>query len=586
MRIILHRFENSSGMTHLIVVGIYLAAIISSLFAEDPQLRIPLILFQMSISFFVIVYLIKNLIQSGRQNKTLAELLAIKKGELSALMDILPEMVWIGDSRSRYTSVNRTFMEEIQLPGELIIGKTPAEVWHEETAEKFNKDDDVVLKKKTIQYEDTMVDSQNNPGWVQITKAPVLDDKNKVKGFVGIARDISQEKNAENEKKELAAHLRQSQKMEAIGTLAGGIAHDFNNILAAIMGYTEISITEVPQDHPVFNRLERILKAANRGKDLVNQIMTFSRQHEQKNQLVRLDLIVEEALSLLRPLIPRRIEIASFNSGERCYVLADPTQIHQILMNLCTNAAYAMRETGGRMDLRVEGCELTKADEEIYEGLEPGPYVRLTVSDTGPGIDPQLLNRVFEPFFTTKKKGEGTGMGLAVVHGIVKSLKGSVVLVSEPDKGATFQILFPRAAEVIKEITKIVPPISTGNERILFVDDEELIADMAHDMLERLGYDVISLKSSKEALDVFRENPDMVNLVVTDLTMPHMTGEELAREMLQIRSDIPIIMCTGFSEIVTQDKAKKMGIKEYIMKPFLHVELASTIRKVLDSPSC
>ncbi|MBU4002631.1 MAG: response regulator, partial [Proteobacteria bacterium] len=221
----------------------------------------------------------------------------------------------------------------------------------------------------------------------------------------------------------------------------------------------------------------------------------------------------------------------------------------------------------------------------IYEGLPSGKYVKLTVSDTGPGIDPRIANRIFEPFFTTKKLGEGSGMGLSVVHGIIKSLNGAIILTSEPDKGATFQIVIPKEEEVLKEEQLRSKLVSSGNERILFVDDEESIAEMAGEMLEKLGYEVISLQNSMEALDIFQKQHAKFNLVVTDLTMPFMSGEELAKEILSIRSDMPIIMCTGFSEVVSPEKAKKIGVKEYIMKPFLHEELAATIRKVLDTPS-
>ena len=506
------------------------------------------------------------------------------KGQIKALMNSTPDMVWICDRKCCYTAVNKVFCEEIDLPEAMIYGKTAHEVWDQASADKFSRNDDLVLADRNVKYEQTFCDANDNRGWLQISKAPIYGRNREITGYVGIARDVTREKYVETERKELETQLRQSQKMEAIGTLAGGIAHDFNNILAAIMGYTEISLAESKPDSPLIPRLERILKASHRGKDLVNQILTFSRQNEKKKHNVKLDYIVDEALALLRPLIPSSIRISNYKSSNPCAIYADPTQIHQVLMNLCTNSAYAMRREGGTLDIRVEHYTLSHENSAVYGGLPSGKYARLTVSDTGPGIDAGIRNRIFEPFYTTKKKGEGTGMGLAVVHGIIKDLGGTIVLATEPEKGATFQILIPEVDEAEQAESQAMPLISIGNERILFVDDEEIIVEMAQEMLERLGYDVTSLKNSEEALALFRRHHDRFNLVVTDLTMPNMTGEELAKEMLRIRSDIPIILCTGFSEVVPPEKAKEIGIKEYIMKPFLNRELAVTIRKVLDSP--
>ncbi|MBU4055660.1 MAG: response regulator [Proteobacteria bacterium] len=577
---------DKSNLISICAVSTYLAMVFLSLFVKQDFLRFSAILFQISVSCTIILFLLVKLFKVQKKNKSMGILLGNKRNQMSTLMNMLPDMVWLTDDKGRYSRVNRVFADEIDLPESMILGKTSDQVWSRDTADKLSKYDDIVLSKnKTVQYEKSLKDANGNQGWLEIKKTPIVDDNKNIAGFIGIARDISGRKNAEDERKELAAHLRQSQKLEAIGTLAGGIAHDFNNILAAIMGYTEITISEITPDNPLFKRMERVLKAAHRGKDLVNQILTFSRQHEQQKQLVRMDLIVEEALALLCPIIPKSIQILSYNSGDVPTIYADPSQIHQVLMNLCTNSAYAMREKGGNLDLRIETCDLDESNRYIYEGLPSGKYVKLTVSDTGPGIDPRIANRIFEPFFTTKKLGEGSGMGLSVVHGIIKSLNGAIILTSEPDKGATFQIVIPKEEEVLKEEQLRSKLVSSGNERILFVDDEESIAEMAGEMLEKLGYEVISLQNSMEALDIFQKQHAKFNLVVTDLTMPFMSGEELAKEILSIRSDMPIIMCTGFSEVVSPEKAKKIGVKEYIMKPFLHEELAATIRKVLDTPS-
>ena len=583
--------ENSSpamtakGLCFALAFAMYIGGIFLNIYINSSQIKNFFFYFHIASSLCVIAFLFYLFFTENRKNEQLKCQLDVGAGQLSALINSLPDMIWICNKKSEYVDVNRTIVEEIDLPEKMIIGKTPMEVWQDDIARKFVKDDQLVLKsRETVQYEQTFLDANGNRGWVRIIKSPVCNRKNKVMGFVGIARDITQQKYIENERKELESQLRQSQKMEAIGTLAGGIAHDFNNILAAVMGYAEISLTDLPTDHIVYSRLDRILKASHRGKELVTQILTFSRQHEQQKQLVKMDFIMDEALAMLRHIIPSSIEISYKKNGEPCMIHADPTQIHQVLMNLCTNSAYAMRQKGGKLDLRLEPYEINEYNQTVYNELREGLYTRLTVSDTGPGIPLEAKNRIFEPFFTTKKQGEGTGMGLAVVHGIIKSLNGGIYLASEPGKGATFQILIPRVNEDLKEETPRIPLISIGNEKILFVDDEEPIVEMAHEMLERLGYDVISVKNSEEALALFRRQHNQFNLVVTDLTMPNMTGEELAREMLRIRSDIPIIMCTGFSEVVPPEKAKEMGIKEYIMKPFLNRELAVSIRRILDNP--
>ena len=578
-------FIRFKGLWFAIAFGIYLVSTFLNLFLENLQFKTFLFYFNLGASICIFSMLIYLLFTENRKCRHARSILNERTHQLDTLMNSLPDLVWISDEEFRYASVNKTIIKEIDLSEKMILGKKPNEVWHDDIAANFQKLDSRILKEKeAVRYEQMFVDADGTRGWMQIIKTPILDEKNKIKGIVGIGRDITQQKYIESERKELESQLRQSQKMEAIGTLAGGIAHDFNNILAAVMGYAEISLTEVSPDHVIFPRLERILKATQRGKELVNQILTFSRQHEQQRQLVKFDFIMDEALAMLRPIIPSSIEITYNTIGDPCMIYADPTQIHQVLMNLCTNSAYAMRKKGGKLDIRLESYEINDGNSLAYGNLRSGLYARLTVSDTGPGIPLEAKNRVFEPFFTTKKQGEGTGMGLAVVHGIVKSMNGAVVLASEPDKGATFQILIPKVDENLQEETPRVPLISIGNERILFVDDEEPIVEMAHEMLERLGYDVISVQNSEEALALFRRQHNQFNLVVTDLTMPNMTGEELAKEMLRIRSDIPIIMCTGFSEVVPPEKAKELGVKEYIMKPFLNRELAVTIRKVLDGP--
>lgn len=386
------------------------------------------------------------------------------------------------------------------------------------------------------------------------------------------------------ERRKLEAQLRQSQKMEAIGTLAGGIAHDFNNILTAIIGNAEMALYKAAETDRVKHNLEQVLKAGNRARDLVRQILAFSRQSKQERKPLQLSLIVKEALKLLRASLPTTIEIRQSISAESAMVLADPTQIHQVLMNLCTNASYAMREKGGILEVSLKEVNYRSSALLQNYDMQPGRCVQLTVSDTGCGMAKNIIERIFDPFFTTKGPGEGTGMGLAMVHGTVKSHGGAISVESEVGKGSRFHLYFPMVKSVVHEEYDDRLPVPKGGnlERILFVDDEDLLLNTGQQMFEFLGYEVITKRSSLEALKAFALEPDKYSLVITDQTMPKMTGAELARELLQIRPEIPIILCTGFSEIIDQQTARSLGIREFVMKPFVFSELADIARKVLD----
>lgn len=395
------------------------------------------------------------------------------------------------------------------------------------------------------------------------------------------ALDITAQKMMEEERKSLEVLLQQAQKMEAIGTLAGGIAHDFNNILSPILIQTEMALLDLPPDSPIRLNLEDVLAAANRAKELVKQILTFSRESEEERRPVRVGAIVEDALKLLRASIPTTIRIEQDICAASDTVLADPTQINQILMNLGTNASHAMRETGGLLQVGLEAIEL---DSEAAAGLDltQGPYLKLTVSDSGRGMDRDILGRIFDPYFTTKAKGEGTGLGLAVVHGIVKRSGGAITVASEPGSGTCFEVFFPRIERRGATRKKAKSALPGGNERILLVDDEKAIIDAIQQVLERLGYRVVARTSSIEALEVFRSRPDAFDLVVTDQTMPGMTGEGFARKLMALRKDIPIILCTGFSETINEEIAKALGIREFILKPVVLSDMARVIRSVLD----
>ena len=387
---------------------------------------------------------------------------------------------------------------------------------------------------------------------------------------------------AHEENVKLQSQLRQAQRMQAIGTLAGGIAHDFNNILAAITGFTEIALYfELPEDSRARHSLNQVLKASQRAKDLIQQILTFSRQKEGERKFVKVTPIIKEALKFLRASIPTSIEIRQTLNATWDTALCGPSHIHQVLMNLCTNAAHAMREGGGTLAVSLTDVELSAQDVSRYPDLRPGPYLKLKVCDTGVGMERSTLEHIFEPYFTSKPRGEGTGLGLAVVHGIVKSLGGMITVESEPGKGSDFTVLIPRAEQGVEEEDAECGAAPTGTEHILLVDDEEALVTMGREMLERLGYKVTTRTSSVEALEAFRAHPERFDLVISDVTMPNMTGDQLAHELLIIKSDIPILLCTGFSELLDEEKAKRLGIKAFLMKPFVMGNLATVIRNAL-----
>jgi signal transduction histidine kinase/ActR/RegA family two-component response regulator len=380
----------------------------------------------------------------------------------------------------------------------------------------------------------------------------------------------------------LQQQLIQSQKMEAIGTLAGGIAHDFNNILSAILGYAELALYEMPEGSPGRQDVAEVIKAGNRAKDLVKQILTFSRKTEQEFKPIDIAPLLKEALKFLRASLPSTIEIHTRISAEKTSVLCTPTMIQQVLMNLCTNAAQAMKDAAGVLDVGLTNIEVDAAQIKRHPGLRAGPHVCLTVGDTGPGIEPDVLTRIFDPYFTTKAKGEGTGLGLSVVHGIIQALKGVVEVDSRPGSGTTFHILLPYVVSGDEPKVICPKPLSTGNERILLTDDEDVLAAMAKQMLEHLGYRVTVRTDSRAALEAFRSHPRDFDLVITDKTMPGMTGFELAERISAIRPKIPVILCSGDSDDLEVKRAAALGISRLVMKPLGMDELAEAVRSALD----
>ena len=407
-----------------------------------------------------------------------------------------------------------------------------------------------------------------------VSAVAVKDANGKVKYYDGIIEDVTG-------KRALELQLQQAQKMEAIGTLAGGIAHDFNNILSAIIGYTELSLDDIEKNSSLYQNLQEIFRASGRAKDLVKQILTFSRQAKQEIKPVQVKLIIKEAIKFLRASLPSNIEIhQEIESGS--LVMADPTQIHQLLMNLCTNAGHAMREKGGLLEIKLSDVTFGNGFQAEHRELKPGSYIQLIINDTGDGMSENLVERIFDPFFTTKEKGEGTGMGLSVVHGIVGSYGGKIFVNSQLGKGSTFKIYLPSVKRKMTPQAISEESMPIGNERILFIDDEPFLVQIGRKMLESLGYKVTGRTSSIEALELFKTKAYNFDLVITDMTMPHMSGDELAKKMIHINPDIPIILCTGYSTQINQEQALSIGIQAFLSKPVPKLDYAKTIRRILD----
>ncbi len=511
---------------------------------------------------------------------------ALRKSEENyrGLLENLPQKIFHKDKNSVYVSCNENFAKDLKIEASEIAGTTDYDYFSKEMAEKYIKDDKIIIEfgKGEDFVEEYIIDGQ--AFWVHTIKTPLKDDNGQVTGVLGIFRDITEQKWLEDEKETLEVQLNQAQKMEAIGTLAGGIAHDFNNILAAILGYAEMAREDLPAGSSPEKDIQQVIRSGIRAKELVNRILTFSRQAEQDLMPVKMSSIVQEVLKLLRASLPTSIEIKQ-NIDPACgAVFADLTQLHQIIMNLCTNAKHAMSEKGGTLNVSLTPVEIQPDQPGEKLELPSGAYVKLEVSDTGHGIGEEVMPRIFDPFFTTKERGEGTGLGLSMVHGMVKSFNGSIFVKSELGKGATFSIYLPVIKqEVLEEDNGDI--IRGGNESILVVDDEIALAKMLERTLTRLGYNVTSFTSSVDAYTEFKNQPHNFDLVITDMTMPKMTGAELAKKIFKISREVPIIMCTGFSETINKESAREIGIKDYVLKPVIKQKIAQIVRDVLDKKS-
>lgn len=485
-------------------------------------------------------------IQSKQAEKALHSLSLHQQTLLTAIKDIVAEV----DLDKKYTWVNKAGTEFF---GEDVIGKE-ASFYFEGEQDTYSIAQPIFEGEKDSVYIESWQrrkDGENRllAWWCTALK----DNQGNIIGSLSTAHDITERRRSEEAQEKLKDRLLQSQKMEAIGTLAGGIAHDFNNILSGIMGYTELSMDQVSEKTQLHSDLEKILKSSNRAKELVNQILTFSRQSEQEKRPIKIEPIIKETLKFLHASLPSNIDIRQNIESELGSVLADPIQIHQVFVNLCTNAGHAMHDKGGILEVSLTNVELDSDFILNHPNINPGKYLKLTISDTGYGMEKEALDRIFEPYFTTKNKTGGTGLGLAVVHGIVTSYGGTITAYSEQGKGTTFKIYLPVIEGENGKLVEKAKSVSKGHERILLIDDEPDIIDVGKRILESLGYKVVSSINSIKALELFQKNPDQFDLVITDMTMPFMTGDELATELMHIRADIPVILCTGYSEKITKE---------------------------------
>jgi PAS domain S-box-containing protein len=515
------------------------------------------------------------------ERRVAEEALRSNEERLKAILKATPDPIVLYDVNGYPQYLNPAFTEVFGWTLDELSGRQIPFVPGDQNEITAQKITETYESGKTVKIQTKRLTKAGVPIDVIVSAAIIQGREGKPTGLVVNITDIS-------DYKKLEARLQQAQKLESIGTLAGGIAHDFNNILYPLLGFTELLKEDIPADSPLQDHIDEILNATMRSKNLVKQILAFSRKGDQSAKPIQLQPIVKEALKLLRASIPTTIEIQQDIDSDGDVVMADPTQIHQIVMNLATNAYHAMEDTGGILKVSLKKSEVlpesvSESNPSVFQTLLPGNYVLLTVSDTGTGITKDILDKIFEPYFTTKGIGKGTGLGLSVVHGIVKAHKGEIWISSVPGIGTEVQVYLPVMERTVEDKRiESSEPLLGGTERILLVDDEEAVVRLEKQMLERLGYHVEERTSSIEALNAFTAHPEAFELVISDMTMPKMTGIQLAGALILIRPDIPVVICTGFSEKIDDEKTKSKGIKGFLMKPVDKSEMAKMVRKVLD----
>ncbi|MEA2060448.1 MAG: PAS domain S-box protein [Thermodesulfobacteriota bacterium] len=489
------------------------------------------------------------------------------------------------DLKGNFTFFNSAIISILGYPADELTGMNYKTYVDKDTADKLKKRYSQVLTagKTLTDFQYPLIKKDGTKRMVETSVSLRKDINQQVVGFCGLTYDITERKKTENEKKNLEIKLRQTHKMEAIGTLAGGIAHDFNNILSGVFGYAQLAEKNIENPLKARGYIRQIHKGARRAAELIQQILTFSRQSEHEKSLLTVSVVVKEALKLLRSTIPTTIEIREkiFSNAR---VMADSTQIHQVLMNLCTNAYHAMRVNGGTITVELKETDIEEESTLINANISPGRYLNLKISDTGEGISKEILNKIFDPYFTTKNAREGTGLGLSLVYGIVEDHGGFIRVKSELDKGTTFDIFLPvteKKTDPPVEINKM-PVAGRGSENIIIVDDEESVLLSTKELLEDYGYSINAFSNGQDTFNAFKKNPYEFDLLITDMTMPHMSGDELAQKSLDIRKDLKIILCTGYSENMSEARAREIGIRQFLQKPFNTDRLLSIVRSLLD----
>lgn len=524
--------------------------------------------------------LIEGFIINISDRKQAEEALAASINYLDEILNAVADPVFVKDDECKLVLVNNAMCDFIGRPRNAILGKTDFDFFIDEEAGSFQDSDKKVLEtgEESIN-EETFTDSDNNIRIV-ISKKTLYIDKNGKKFIVGIIRDVTEQKAAEEEKFRLEARLTQSQKMEAIGTLAGGIAHDFNNILSAIIGYTELAMHEINDEDRAKESLTEVLRAGERARELIKQILTFSRMDESEHHPVMLDRVMKDSLKMLRAVIPSNIIIKQ-DINVSGYILSNSTQINQIMLKLCSNAFQSMSSAGGTLEVGLGRVRVEGPDNPYGTDVEKGSYLRITISDTGKDITPEMRERIFEPYFSTKENGAVTGPGLSVIHGIVKSHNGDIICKGNVSGGTTFEIYLPEQREMSKIEELPEAELEKGAGRILVIDDDPILVKLLVEMLGIMGYEAESSTNSKKGLKIFKDAPKDFDLVITDMTMPELNGDALAREILSVRNNMPIVLCTGYNEHISEAQAKEIGITEFLMKPVNMKMLSSVLHNVL-----
>ncbi len=500
------------------------------------------------------------------------------------LAENISDVIWTADMELRFTYVSPSIKRIWGYDPEALIGESALDMLPADSqalaakvlTEEMNRDAEQSVENASRVVELEQFKKNGDRVWVEIQVVFIIDEHDQSTGILGVSRDTTY-------RRQLETHLRQAQKMEAIGTLAGGIAHDFNNILSAILGYAELACNTSGVDPEIQNYHHNILKAGNRAKELVAQILSFSRNTHKERRPIHILPIVQEAMQLLRASVSASIKIDLQAEIESDVVFSDPTDIHQVVMNLCTNASQAIDNRVGEISLKLTNKKLTPGYWFAVPDLQPGEYIVLSVHDTGLGMDRETREKIFDPYFTTKGQSKGTGLGLAVVHGIIKDLNGAIRVDSEIGKGSIFRVYLP-VGPMAREAGEFeqTSSLPRGNEHILFVDDEPMLVDIGQTMLSRLGYRVSTANNGIAALELFRAHPDRFDLVVTDLNMPEMTGDQLAGEVVRLKPGIRVVLCTGNPQAISDAKAKQIGIRDTAQKPLSLKDLAIVVRRVLN----